>query len=67
MMSSEHDKLSSSNTIVCNEEDKRVKFGELPTMEKKEEKKPKRRRTPYAWDDQLKPIFDNDKKKEKEK
>src|ERR1041385_3439974 len=50
---------NSKKKIVSGED--HVKFGELPIIEKKEKKIPRRRRTPYAWDDQLRPIFDDDK------
>ena len=55
-----------NSKIVCgiNREGQRVKFGALPTNDKKERKPPQRRRTPYAWDDQLRPVFDDDKKEE---
>jgi hypothetical protein len=45
------------------EDHQHVKFGALPTIDNKKEKKVKRRRTPYAWDDKLNPVFDDDKKK----
>ncbi|CAB4484566.1 uncharacterized protein OCT59_017644 [Rhizophagus irregularis] len=48
------------------EDQQHVKFGTLPTIEKKE-KKVKRRRTPYAWDDKLRPVFDDDDKKKADK
>ena len=44
-----------------------VKFDSLPIIDKKEKKTLQRRRTPYAWDDQLKPIYDADKKEKEQK
>ncbi|CAI2163270.1 6548_t:CDS:2 [Funneliformis geosporum] len=48
-------------------EQKRVKFVESPTTEKRIKRTPQRRRTPYAWDDKLRPIFDDDKVDKKDK
>ncbi|CAG8445618.1 16576_t:CDS:2 [Funneliformis mosseae] len=48
-------------------EQKRVKFVEAPTTEKRVKRTPHRRRTPYAWDDQLRPIFNDEKVDKKEK
>jgi hypothetical protein len=60
---------SEGSKIVCGShyQEQRVKFDVLPTNDKKERKPPQRRRTPYAWDDQLRPIFDDKKNEKKEK
>ena len=57
-----------NSKIVCevnnHEGQTRVKFDDsLPAMDKKEKRTLQRRRTPYAWDDKLRPVFDGDKKK----
>ena len=63
MFNSKSDNPSQDNNC---ESQTHVKFDSLPTTDKKEKKTPQRRRTPYAWDDQLKPVFDADKKEKEQ-